>query len=230
VTAWWLAALLAASDPAGLTVARETAAGREILEVRGTEWRRLRIDICGAMALETGRAAATPPAPGVCAMPSYYGARPRVLAACDTGRRTLAHPNPDALAQQLEGLLQPGSLRQADPAAFTAALRKTPLRVWLTPPARRGATAWLRDAAQYRFQSYAPPAAPPGVPEGTVVLDLIVEPEAGSVFAVHRVSGDPLLSRLAIQAARDWRFELETFPAVEPYRVVIEFGDPCRAR
>lgn len=230
MTAWWLAALVAANDPTALTVVRETAAGREILTLRGTRVERLRIDACGVQTLDSGRITVVSPAPGACAMPSYYGARPRVLAECDTGQRTLAHPHPDGLALQIESLLDAAAPRPADPAPFADALRKTPLRVWLTPPPRPALSAWVRDAAKYRFQSYQAPATPPGTPQGVVELDLIVEPEAGSVFAVHRISGDPVLSRLAINAARDWVFVLETFPAVQPYRVVVEFGDPCRRR
>jgi len=91
-------------------------------------------------------------------------------------------------------------------------------------------TAELVNASDYPFASYAPPVYPPVAKVtrsfGSVLLELKIDQSSGEVRQAVGLSGDPLLSSAALEAARKWRFVPGAISA-QPIRVMLDFAWRC---
>ena len=90
------------------------------------------------------------------------------------------------------------------------------------------------QAAQYRFKHYVDPKYPPlamqAAIQGTVKLDLSVDPRTGGVRNVSIVLGHPLFREAVMSAARNWQFEPDGFGGNSqsvPAELVFEFRCPA---
>jgi TonB family protein len=63
--------------------------------------------------------------------------------------------------------------------------------------------------------------------QGRVELQLTVQPETGQVNGVTVVSGHPLLTPAAANAAKQWRFIPDSVPS-EMVNVTLDFTIRCR--
>jgi protein TonB len=89
-----------------------------------------------------------------------------------------------------------------------------------TPEPRRNVTisgGVLTGKAVSKPQPSYPPIARAARAAGTVVVSVTVD-EAGKVVAAHAVSGNPLLTQAAVQAAYGWRFS-PTLLSGQPVKV-----------
>lgn len=89
----------------------------------------------------------------------------------------------------------------------------------------------LLNGQAYQFSKYAPPIFPP-LPlqariQGHVDLQLTVQPETGQVNGVTVVSGHPLLTPAAVDAAKQWRFIPNSVQS-EMVNVTLDFAIRCR--
>jgi TonB family protein len=91
-------------------------------------------------------------------------------------------------------------------------------------------TAELVDASDYPFASYAPPVYPAAAKIarafGNVLLELTIDQTSGEVRQAVGLSGDPLLSSAALEAARKWRFVPGAISA-QPIHVMLDFSWRC---
>jgi TonB family protein len=88
----------------------------------------------------------------------------------------------------------------------------------------------LLNATAYRFASFVAPKYPALAMQariqGGVELQLTVETATGEVQNVAAISGHPLLTPTAIEAAKQWRFEAHSLSA-DRIKVTIEYALRC---
>lgn len=91
--------------------------------------------------------------------------------------------------------------------------------------------AQLVNATSYRFRRFVAPDYPPAAMQahlqGKVELHLTVASGSGSVLSATVVSGHPLLTPPAIDAATQWRFEPNSI-SLGSVNVTIEFALRCQ--
>ncbi|HYM06705.1 MAG TPA: energy transducer TonB [Terriglobales bacterium] len=96
--------------------------------------------------------------------------------------------------------------------------------------ARRSYVPELVNAQAYRFSRFVAPKYPPLAQQariqGKVELQLKVVPATGEVQTASAVSGHPLLTPSAIDAARQWRFEPNSVTS-ETVNAAIDFALRC---
>jgi TonB family protein len=89
----------------------------------------------------------------------------------------------------------------------------------------------LLNERAYQFSRSEPPIYPPlalqARIQGRVELQLTVQPETGQVNGVTVVSGHPLLTPAAANAAKQWRFIPDSVPS-EMVNVTLDFTIRCR--
>ncbi len=89
----------------------------------------------------------------------------------------------------------------------------------------------LLNGQAYQFGRYEPPIFPPlalqARIQGHVELQLMVQPDTGQVSGVTVVSGHPLLTRAAVDAAKQWRFIPDSVPS-GVMNVTLDFAIRCR--
>jgi TonB family protein len=107
------------------------------------------------------------------------------------------------------------------------------LRAYVGPVGSGASSApKLIQEAQYRFKHYVDPKYPPlaiqARIQGTVKLNLSVDPSTGRVHEVDIVLGHPLFRDAVLSAARQWQFEPGGFGATQsvPAELVFVFRCP----
>jgi TonB family protein len=89
----------------------------------------------------------------------------------------------------------------------------------------------LLNGQAYQFGRYEPPIFPPlalqARIQGHVELQLMVQLDTGRVSGVTVVSGHPLLTPAAVDAAKQWRFIPDSIPS-EVMNVTVDFAIRCR--
>lgn len=91
----------------------------------------------------------------------------------------------------------------------------------------------LLNATEYHFVNFVAPKyavlAMQARIQGKVELQLNVEPTTGQVQGASVISGHPLLTTSAIDAANQWRFEANSLRS-DTLNVTIEYALPCEQR
>jgi TonB family protein len=107
------------------------------------------------------------------------------------------------------------------------------LQEYVGSPERLGHAPRLVQEEQYRFDHYVPPAYPPLAMQariqGSVKLELVVDPHTGTVQHVTIVVGHPLFRDAVIAAVGQWRFAPQGFGGNAqsvPADLVFEFRCP----
>jgi TonB family protein len=89
----------------------------------------------------------------------------------------------------------------------------------------------LVNSQAHRFSHYVAPKYPPLAMqariEGKVELQLAVEPATGDIHSASAISGHPLLTPSAIDAARQWRFEPNSVES-GTVTVTLDFALRCQ--
>ncbi len=88
----------------------------------------------------------------------------------------------------------------------------------------------LVNANAYRFDRYIAPKYPPLAMQariqGKVELQLTVQPATGEVEKVIAISGHPILTPAALEAAKHWHFEVSAISG-ETLNVTLDFALTC---
>jgi TonB family protein len=113
---------------------------------------------------------------------------------------------------------------------FEAATLKTALENYRGPEPIPSLIPELLDKDSLHFRKYTDPDYPPLAKQarigGTVKLQLLLDPETGSVVTAKVMIGHPLLAPSAVEAAKTWRFD-PTFGFVNPLEVTVKYSLDC---
>lgn len=163
------------------------------------------------------------------------GRKVRTLATPRVGREPFGDESPGArTAREAFGTSLLPELRSGRyDAAFPDHYFATLLDGYAAPPEQRGPLPLeLVERDSLDLITYVAPVMPPIAVSarvfGDVRLRLTVNPDTGVVSGVQTLSGSPLHTDAAVNAARQWRFAPAT--AREPIEVTLRFEERCSPR